>query len=114
MQYPSQSGDRSLFDAAPRRHPVVLRNQGRTVCAEYRNGDQVLSEAMLVPLPDGWVVDGIATHPAHLRRGYARAILEAVVAHTGSPVRVLSIDAGAESFWYHMTELKLAHERVQT
>lgn len=60
--------------------PVFIRDYGLRARAEYRLGDVVTCEALMIKTPDeGWIIDHIETAFAWRHKGHAKALLRRVM-----------------------------------
>jgi len=54
-----------------------FRVRGSVYCLHRANG-MVVSAARMEPYRDGWLLNGLETHPHHRCRGYAEALIRAI------------------------------------
>lgn len=61
---------------------VFFRTPG-AVCAVWEESGEYVSTLRLEPYKDGLLLEGLETHPAHRKRGYAAALIRVVQQHPG-------------------------------
>lgn len=94
--------------------PVFIRDYGLRVQAEYRIGDVVTCEAVMIKTPDeGWIIDQIETAFAWRRKGHAEALLRRVMEVSGHPVIAHDVQPEALPFWHRMVELGIHKANVK-
>ena len=54
------------------------------VCAVWEENGKYVSALRLEPYKDGLLLEGLETHPAHRKKGYAAALIAAVQQHFGA------------------------------